>query len=582
MSHWVSKSMASGYSTDDLDKTNLCDSLPRLQKVKLPLGFCLGLVDSGVTQFSINNTTVGETTIFSPRSIVEVQQNQFILVDQGSKDNMAFAGQIFLIEKKNNQFQRTLLANSKFNPGKFPEEAFIRPSHIAKFKDRIFFSTSRAIFSFQFKNGLISDIKKVISNIQISTDPLVLKAELHPLKNFIFDQNGNLIVNVGSPSNNCTTKIFKNKNEKCQERETRSQLRLYHRLLDDTYNPNFDLIAKGLRNSMALAIHPEQPNWLFQGENSRDAIHKVTANPNLFGDGKTLPHDELNLIDLTKFSETQIPFDFGWPFCYSDNQSSPEYPNVNCTKFNAPFILLPAHAAPLGMIFHTGTNWPQYYKNALLMSLHGYDYSGHRIILSEQKQSGLPSNQIYNFVWNWGIEGNLTLGSPVELFETHDGSVMVTEDNNHTIWRLYFDPKYLNNIAETTPNVSLKVDLERVKPFYKQNKYEELKAQKILNKRLALANPPLFSKIQNLLIDKHCAECHKIKDDSQMLSYNDTVNSDFLVRAKLVIPFQPKNSPFYNLLESEAMPPSGMPAGERARLLKLVEDWINLGAPKPD
>jgi hypothetical protein len=336
-----------------------------------------------------------------------------------------------------------------------------------------------------------------------------------------------------------------------------------------------------LRNSLALAIHPDHSNWLFQGENSRDAIHKTLPAPNLFGDGKTQPPEELNMIDLERYFARLIPFDFGWPYCYSNNLNSPEYPLVGCHQRKSPQLLLPAHAAPLGMIFHSGKNWPAYFKNALLMSWHGYEYTGHRIVAMAEQNNGLPSQTIHNLVWNWGTEGDILLGAPVQLLETHDGSVLITEDNNHAIWRLYFDPRIAagEDGERALPTVTVEDDYRRISHYYKQNKYEELRAKKELNKRLQQTHPPLFSKIQNQLIDKHCAECHKIKDDSLMLSFNDVANAVYLKEKKLVIPYDVKASPLYTFIESGAMPPSGMPSEERSRLLHLIEQWISSGAP---
>ncbi len=578
------KSSATTYGGISLDYSQLCDGLPRLKDIKTPTGFCMGLVDNGAPQTVHHNPKLLETAMIFPRSLVQANNTEFLLVDQGSKDSVIAAGQFFSIGFSAGKTTRTLLANKAYNPFGFPKEAFYRPAHISRYDELFYFGTTRAIFSFRYHDGVVTDIQKVISNIQISEDQSVLKNELHALKNFIFDNEGNLIVNIGSATNNCRTQITLSKTGDCTERDTRAQLRFYRRNSDGSYNPRYEIIAVGLRNSLTMAFHPNHPNWLFQGENSRDAIHKVTGANNKFGDGKTLPHEELNLIDLKRFFSTGTPFDFGWPYCYSNNLPSPEYPNVSCSQSHAPHILLPAHAAPLGMIFHSGTNWPPYYKNALLMSWHGYEYTGHRIVVMQEKDNGLPSPVINNLVWNWGIEGNMALGTPVQLYEAGDGSVFITEDNNQAIWRLYFDPQYLkvNFDNDTRPSLTVDQNYKEIASFYKQNKYEELRAKKSLQRRLQSPKPPLFSQIQDKLIDKHCAECHKLKDNSLMLSYNDLANAMLLKDKKLAIPYDVKASPFYTYLESQAMPPSGMDSGERAKLLKLVEQWILQGAPDPE
>jgi hypothetical protein len=236
-----------------LDETQLCNGLPRLLDVKTPAGFCLGLVDDGDLQ--------NGTKLILPRSLVEIDDNTFLLADQGSKNSLTFSGQIFLLKIKNGLAVRSLLINAEHAAG-FPKEAFVRIAHITNFANRIYFSTTRAIYSFVFKDGQVNEPRIEIANLQISSDEKVLKSELHALKNFIFDQQGNIIVNVGSATNVCRTDVSHSKNTDCKERETRAQLRRYSRLPNEEFDQEYKIIANGLRNSLALAIDPNHPDPL--------------------------------------------------------------------------------------------------------------------------------------------------------------------------------------------------------------------------------------------------------------------------------------------------------------------------------
>jgi len=82
----------------------------------------------------------------------------------------------------------------------------------------------------------------------------------------------------------------------------------------DLVASGFTVTARGLRNSMALAVHPRS-NALVQAENSRDAIHRHAAS--LEAVEVDLPHEELNVIVAGAH--------YGWPYCHDNGTPNPEY-----------------------------------------------------------------------------------------------------------------------------------------------------------------------------------------------------------------------------------------------------------------
>ena len=113
---------------------------------------------------------------------------------------------------------------------------------------------------------------------------------MHPLSQFVFDpRNGDLYINSGSPSDHCIvqgTGAYKT----CPEEEAQGNGAIYRvpaELLKNIPAGGvrfFEVAAKGLRNSMAMAISDQ--GYLVQGENSRDF-------PEL-----EEPYEEMNVIDL--------------------------------------------------------------------------------------------------------------------------------------------------------------------------------------------------------------------------------------------------------------------------------------------
>ncbi len=127
-----------------------------------------------------------------------------------------------------------------------------------------------------------------------------------------------------------------------------------------------------------------------------------------------LPHDELNLV--------QDGARYGWPYCYDDGKPSPEYPAAQCADFRAPLVLLPAHAAPLGMTYYCGSpvaaGVPGHVVQeiqragrkpvALIVTYHGYRATGHRVVAFQIDAIGVPHRRA---TANWYGAGMRAMGA---------------------------------------------------------------------------------------------------------------------------------------------------------------------------
>jgi glucose/arabinose dehydrogenase len=181
-------------------------------------------------------------------------------------------------------------------------------------------------------------------------------------------------------------------------------------------------LASGLRNTMALAVLPS--GQLVGATNARDFIN--LADPKL--SDNELPHDTYERIDAGA--------DYGWPYCFDMNLASPEFPAFRCATKHAPTLLLPAHAAPLGMLFYRGSKLPAL-NGKLIIPYHGYRDTGHRIVMLKVDDTGQPQGVPQVFVDEWDNHpGRNPQGCPVSVFEANDGSIFIAEDHNGTLLRL--------------------------------------------------------------------------------------------------------------------------------------------------
>ena len=377
-----------------------CDGLPRLPVATLN-GFCLGLVAQG---FSFT------------RGVLPIDGNQVLVIDMGGWGERK--GSLWRVYKGPVRYKKVLLLSG-----------LDRPHAIVKSPRGLIYIASVDKVSLLDQTSSTARLIDVIGGS--SNIPPLPTSGRHPLKQLVFDEKGNLLVNIGSASDNCEQSNKKKELKKvlCEEAEgidQRGAIRKYHVKPDGSLNPQWEVYASGLRNSMGLAFEPIK-NTLWQVENARDSISK--HDPSL--DDAALPHDELNLIDQGA--------NYGWPYCYDMGVSSPEYPNHDCKKYRRPEVLLPPHSAPLGMAFHDGRGLPNAIGKGLFVTLHGYRDTGHRIIFIPFGSDGKPSNGFIDIVSGWDETNGLTKGSPVDIRKADDGSLFISEDRNGTLLRLSYD-----------------------------------------------------------------------------------------------------------------------------------------------
>jgi glucose/arabinose dehydrogenase len=249
----------------------------------------------------------------------------------------------------------------------------------------------------------------------------------HPLAAMAFAADGSLYVNVGSATDHCEGAGggAPDPAQPCPElQETPPRAAILH------FRPGGAPVdahtlrpyATGLRNSMALAMLPN--GRLLTADNARDYINRV--DPSL--SDEELPHEPLDLVEEGG--------DYGWPYCYDDRRPSPEYPKADCAAKHRPDLLLPAHAAPLGMLLLRPDSLPGL-GGQLLIGYHGYRAKGHRLVSLALDGQGLPRGEPQDLVWGWDYaDGQHPQGSPLGLWQMDDGSVLISEDHNGSLLRL--------------------------------------------------------------------------------------------------------------------------------------------------
>lgn len=514
-----------------------CDGYPKID-VKTPAGFCVGLVSEG-------------SLLKKPRTAAVINDQEVVVVDQGSWN--PYDGKILLLRMAPGKSTLRELLNGESFPEKDPRREIVnRPHQITKGKDGKFYvGATTGFFRFDPASPRPAETVEVLI-------PNLPSQGLHPLKAFAFDKSGNVFINVGSATNVCKKSgVTGARAKSCPEAENfqkgQAQIRKYQFLANGKIDPKFEVYAKGLRNSVAL-VFDEKRNLLMQGENSRDAIHEIDAKFS----NSDLPHDEMNIIEKSKH--------YGWPYCFDRNRNNPEWKYMDCRGYAPPHLLLPPHSAPLAFHFYQGKLFPEWYRGRMLISLHGYEPKGHRIVAYKRDANGLPTGEPQSIVWGWDTKGEQKFGSPVGLTELPDGSLLIVEDNNRKILRLFYDASQGQGLpVEEINQTSTEKD--------PQDPAEEAKRKQQLEAVLKLPNPPSFALYQANVIDKTCYTCHGGENAPgvQLLRHDFEGNAQRIVAADKVreILEMMRGNPDY-----PTMPPQGFDSEqERSEAERWLADW---------
>ncbi|MCW8858633.1 MAG: PQQ-dependent sugar dehydrogenase [Deltaproteobacteria bacterium] len=186
----------------------------------------------------------------------------------------------------------------------------------------------------------------------------------------------------------------------------------------DPESGNYEIFARGLRNSVGLAFSPDK-NVLWGSDNGRDML------------GDELPPDEINQITTGG--------DYGWPYCYGQQALDPQLGSKSrCQSTLSSQVDLPAHSAPLGIAFGHALNAPLEYRESLYVALHGsWNRSqprGYKLIRIPYK-NGQMETYGKDFLRGW-LVSDKAWGRPVAPVVGPDGNLYLSDDRAHAIYRI--------------------------------------------------------------------------------------------------------------------------------------------------
>ena len=194
----------------------------------------------------------------------------------------------------------------------------------------------------------------------------------------------------------------------------------------------FEVFAGGVRNSMGMDFHPGTGDLWFTDNGSSWPF----SDPRFYD----IPPDELNHAPTSGEH-------FGFPWIHG-REPDPFSGGDTPPDTRAPAYEFLAHSAPLGMRFYTGSQFPERYRGQIFVAEHGTEATtpaplnklhGDRISLIRLDAAGaVVGYEVFADGFRRGSNANYTR-RPVDLLVLPDGSLLVSDDQAHAIYRIWYE-----------------------------------------------------------------------------------------------------------------------------------------------
>ena len=185
-----------------------------------------------------------------------------------------------------------------------------------------------------------------------------------------------------------------------------------------------EVYAYGVRNSVGMDFNPANGELWFT-DNQVDGM------------GDDIPPGELNRA-------TAQGQHFGFPWYGGGQTRTNEYADSEPPADTVfPEVEMAAHAADLGMMFYTGTQFPAKYRGGILSAQHGSwnrtEPVGARVMFTSlNEEGGAAATEVFAHGWLDEKTGEY-YGRPVDIAQLADGSILVSDDFAGAVYRIWYE-----------------------------------------------------------------------------------------------------------------------------------------------
>lgn len=310
----------------------------------------------------------------------------------------------------------------------------------------LYFSSVTRVFRQKLTGDLIPD--SPIELLLTDTQP----PRQHDTKPIAFDDQGNMYIPFGAPSDCCQIEDRRPNSpgmNPCPILEHRASIWKFSASKNNQLQGDGKKFTSGVRSIVALAWNPVDKS-VYTLMHGRDYLHSTW--PDIFDQwqGAVLPSEE--------FLKLHEGADVGWPYYYYDHLQeklflNPEYggdgkKEGNGKDYLQPVIGFPGHFAPNDLLFYTGDQFPEHYKNGAFAAFHGstssapYPQTGYFIAFIPYVNGELSKEWEVFADGFAGIDTVLNTSDakyrPMGLATGPDGSLYVSDSEKGKIWRIMY------------------------------------------------------------------------------------------------------------------------------------------------
>ena len=329
-------------------------------------------------------------------------------------------GDIFVVESRANRIK---VLRDRKGGGKpdvteiFAEQSLKKPFGIAFYPPGddpqfLYVANTDGVIRFPYRNG---DLKArgpaEDLGAHLSGGAARLRSGGHWTRDIVFSPDGKkMYVSIGSRSNVSDSGA------------EADRARIFEFNPDGT---NRKVYAWGIRNAVGITFRPGSSD-LWMSTNERDEI------------GEDLPPDYISSVRPGGF--------YGWPWFYIGNHPDPRHKGKHpelTDKVIVPDVLVQAHSATLNLCFYTGDQFPVEYKGDIFAAFHGswnrMKRTGYKVVrVPFDHSTNKALGEYEDFVTGFVTREGKVWGRPVGITVAKDGSLLISEDGNGTIWRVSY------------------------------------------------------------------------------------------------------------------------------------------------